>query len=37
MRRKSGLLVDDLGEPCGGTWNLDADNRRPLPGRNASA
>ena len=28
MRRKTGLLLDD-GEPAGGVWNLDHDNRRP--------
>lgn len=32
MRRKTRLLLDDAGEPLGGNWNLDADNRRPLPG-----
>lgn len=31
MRRKTGLLLDDLGEPLGGKWNLDAANRRSLP------
>jgi deoxyribodipyrimidine photolyase-related protein len=31
MRRKTGLLLDGGGQPVGGTWNLDADNRRPLP------
>lgn len=28
MRRKSGLLMDD-GEPEGGRWNFDAENRKP--------
>ncbi|MCA0042595.1 cryptochrome/photolyase family protein [Celeribacter litoreus] len=28
MRRKTGLLMDD-GEPCGGKWNFDHDNRKP--------
>jgi deoxyribodipyrimidine photolyase-related protein len=28
MRRKTGLLMED-GEPAGGAWNFDADNRRP--------
>ena len=28
MRRKSGLLMDG-GDPVGGQWNFDADNRRP--------
>lgn len=31
MRRKTGLLLDDFGEPLGGKWNLDAENRRSLP------
>jgi deoxyribodipyrimidine photolyase-related protein len=31
MRRKTGLLLDDRGGPLGGKWNLDAENRRPLP------
>ena len=30
MRRESGLLMNG-GEPAGGQWNFDADNRRPLP------
>ncbi len=30
MRRYTGLLMDG-GEPAGGKWNLDADNRKPLP------
>lgn len=30
MRRRHGLLMED-GGPVGGRWNLDADNRRPLP------
>jgi deoxyribodipyrimidine photolyase-related protein len=28
MRRKTGLLMDG-GEPAGGAWNFDADNRQP--------
>ena len=38
MRRQTGLLMDADGEPEGGRWNFDADNRkrydgaRPLPG-----
>ena len=28
MRRKTGLLMDG-GEPAGGKWNFDADNRKP--------
>lgn len=31
MRRKTGLLMDDFGEPMGGKWNFDAENRRKLP------
>lgn len=30
MRRGTGLLMEG-GEPAGGRWNFDADNRRPLP------
>lgn len=30
MRRKSGILMDG-GEPVGGQWNFDAQNRRALP------
>lgn len=30
MRRETGLLMAD-GEPEGGRWNLDAENRQPLP------
>lgn len=34
MRRKTGLLMTADGQPEGGVWNLDKDNRsRPLPGR----
>ncbi|MCB8875678.1 cryptochrome/photolyase family protein [Acidisoma silvae] len=32
MRRETGLLMDE-GEPVGGQWNFDADNRKPLPAR----
>lgn len=28
MRRRLGILLDDKGEPEGGTWNLDAENRK---------
>ena len=28
MRRKTGLLIDD-GQPAGGQWNFDKDNRKP--------
>jgi deoxyribodipyrimidine photolyase-related protein len=31
MRRQTKLLLDGAGEPLGGRWNLDAENRRPLP------
>ncbi len=30
MRRKTGLLMED-GEPAGGQWNFDHDNRKPAP------
>ena len=33
MRRKTGLLMTDTGEPEGGQWNYDADNRKPAPDR----
>jgi deoxyribodipyrimidine photolyase-related protein len=29
MRRKYNILMDDAGEPEGGRWNYDADNRKP--------
>jgi deoxyribodipyrimidine photolyase-like uncharacterized protein len=36
MRKRTGLLMDD-GEPVGGAWNFDKDNRKPFgkrgPGR----
>lgn len=31
MRRKTGLLLRADGEPEGGAWNFDAENRKPLP------
>lgn len=31
MRRETDLLMDDCGKPVGGHWNLDKDNRQPLP------
>lgn len=31
MRRRSGLLLEPDGQPCGGSWNLDAENRKTLP------
>jgi deoxyribodipyrimidine photolyase-related protein len=30
LRKRSGLLMDD-GQPVGGQWNFDHDNREPLP------
>ncbi|MEM7398529.1 MAG: cryptochrome/photolyase family protein [Pseudomonadota bacterium] len=29
MRRKTGLLMEKDGKPCGGRWNFDVENRRP--------
>jgi len=29
MRRKTGLLLDENGQPEGGKWNYDGDNRKP--------
>jgi len=31
MRRKTGFLMTDDGEPEGGAWNFDAENRKKLP------
>jgi deoxyribodipyrimidine photolyase-related protein len=31
LRRRTGLLMQPNGEPEGGRWNFDADNRKPLP------
>ncbi len=31
MRRRHGVLLDAAGEPEGGRWNFDAENRKPLP------
>jgi deoxyribodipyrimidine photolyase-related protein len=31
MRRKTGYLMDGDGEPAGGRWNFDAQNRKRLP------
>ena len=31
QRRQLGVLVDDGGEPAGGQWSFDADNRKKLP------
>lgn len=31
MRRKTGLLMTPEGEPVGGQWNYDAENRKALP------
>src|SRR6056297_754112 len=33
MRRKTGLLMREDGEPEGGAWNFDAENRKKLPAR----
>ncbi|MBV6864361.1 cryptochrome/photolyase family protein [Xanthomonas euvesicatoria] len=32
MRRQHGILLDAAGEPEGGRWNFDRDNRAPWPG-----
>jgi deoxyribodipyrimidine photolyase-related protein len=31
MRRRTGILMQADGEPEGGRWNFDAENRKPLP------
>jgi (6-4)DNA photolyase len=31
VRRRHGILVEGDGEPVGGRWNFDADNREPAP------
>jgi deoxyribodipyrimidine photolyase-related protein len=31
MRREHGVLLDAAGDPEGGQWNFDRDNRKPLP------
>ncbi|MEJ2129904.1 MAG: cryptochrome/photolyase family protein [Woeseiaceae bacterium] len=31
QRRRLNILVDDAGEPVGGRWSFDADNRKKLP------
>ncbi|WP_022683128.1 cryptochrome/photolyase family protein [Sphingobium bisphenolivorans] len=33
MRRKTGLLMTEAGEPEGGRWNYDTENRKPPPQR----
>jgi deoxyribodipyrimidine photolyase-related protein len=33
MRRRTGLLMTQAGEPEGGQWNYDAENRKPAPQR----
>ncbi len=33
QRRRLGLLLDQAGEPLGGQWSFDADNRKPWPKR----
>jgi deoxyribodipyrimidine photolyase-related protein len=30
MRRRLNILIDDFGEPAGGAWNYDRENRAPL-------
>ncbi len=37
QRRSFGVLLDDGGEPLGGRWNFDADNRQPPPKAGLSA
>ena len=32
MRRRYALLMEADGQPCGGQWNFDHDNRKPWPG-----
>jgi len=31
MRRRTGMLMDPDGAPCGGRWNFDSENRKPPP------
>ncbi len=31
MRKHWGVLLDEQGEPVGGAWNFDRENRKPLP------
>lgn len=33
MRKRHRLLLDDSGQPLGGQWNFDADNRKPWRGQ----
>ncbi|MEM9281972.1 MAG: cryptochrome/photolyase family protein [Verrucomicrobiota bacterium] len=33
QRKRMGLLVDEQGEPEGGQWSFDEDNRKPMPKR----
>ena len=35
MRRKTGLLINNEGEPEGGKWNFDSENRKPPKGEMA--
>ena len=32
MRQRHSVLIDEAGEPEGGQWNYDHDNRKPWPG-----
>ena len=36
QRRRHGVLLDAQGQPEGGQWNFDADNRKPWPGTPAA-
>ncbi|MDZ7864305.1 cryptochrome/photolyase family protein [Acidovorax sp.] len=36
MRHQHGVLIDEAGEPEGGQWNYDHDNRKPWPGTPAT-
>ncbi|MBP7566997.1 MAG: cryptochrome/photolyase family protein [Burkholderiaceae bacterium] len=36
MRRRHGVLMEEGGEPAGGRWNYDHENRKPWPGTPAA-
>ena len=36
MRQRHGVLMDSAGQPEGGRWNFDPDNRKPWPGTPAA-